>query len=79
MSASDRELFTKTMRDAAVEYGSIIQSEESGYYENMKKNGVTITEVDIAEFQKAIEPLYTNNDLKFSAGLKERLFKELGQ
>ena len=78
MSASDRELFTKIMREAALEYGEIIQKEEAGYYENMKKNGVTITDVDIAEFQKAIEPLYTNNDLGFSAGLKDRLFKELG-
>jgi len=77
MSPSDRELFTKIMREAAAEYGAIIQSEEAGYYENMKKNGVTITEVDISEFQKAIEPLYTNNDLGFSAGLKDRLFKEL--
>lgn len=79
MSPADRELFTKIMREAAAEYGAIIQSEEAGYYENMKKNGVTITDVDIGEFQKAIEPLYTNNDLGFSAGLKERLFKELAQ
>ena len=79
MSPSDRELFTKIMREAAAEYGEIIQSEEAGYYENMKKNGVTITDVDISEFQKAIEPLYTNNDLGFSDGLKERLFKELAQ
>ena len=78
MSPADRELFTKIMREAALEYGEIIQNEEAGYYENMKKNGVTITDVDIAEFQKAIEPLYTNNDLGFSAGLKDRLFKELG-
>ena len=74
----DREIFTKTMRDAAVEYGAIIESEESSFYDNMRKNGVTITDVDIGEFQKAIEPLYTNNDLGFSAGLKERLFSELG-
>ncbi|MCR5620726.1 MAG: TRAP transporter substrate-binding protein DctP [Treponema sp.] len=79
LSASDRELFTKTVREAAVEYGQIIQDEESGYYENMKKNGVTIRDVDINEFKKAIEPMYVNNDLGFSAGLKERLFKELGQ
>ena len=43
MSESDRELFTKIMREAALEYGEIIQNEEAGYYENMKKNGVTIT------------------------------------
>ncbi|MBQ7486314.1 MAG: TRAP transporter substrate-binding protein DctP, partial [Clostridia bacterium] len=78
MSAEDRELFTKTMRDAAAEYGAIIEKEEAGYYENMKKNGVKIVDVDINEFKQAIEPLYTNNDLGFSAGLKDRLFKELG-
>ena len=77
MSPADRELFTKIMRDAAVEYGEIIAGEEKGFYDNMRKNGVTITDVDIAEFQKAIEPLYTNNDLGFSAGLKDRLFSEL--
>ena len=77
MSPEDRELFTKTMREAAAEYGEIIQQEEAGYYDHMKQNGVTITEVDLGEFQKAIEPLYTNNDLGFSAGLKDRLFKEL--
>ncbi len=79
LSDADRELFTKTMREAAVEYGQIIQNEEVGYYDNMKKNGVKIVDVDIAEFQKAIEPLYTNNDLGFSAGLKDRLFKELAE
>ncbi len=77
MPEADRELFTKVMREAALEYGEIIRNEESGFYENMKKNGVTITEVDISEFQKAVDGLYTNNDLGFSAGLKDRLFKEL--
>ncbi|MCR4821293.1 MAG: TRAP transporter substrate-binding protein DctP [Treponema sp.] len=77
MSAEDRELFTKTMREAAVEYGAIIEKEEAGFYDNMKKNGVTITDVDLNEFKKAIEPLYVNNDLGFSAGLKDRLFNEL--
>jgi TRAP-type C4-dicarboxylate transport system substrate-binding protein len=79
LSPSDRELFVKTMREAALEYGEIIRNEEDGYYDNMKAHGVTITDVDIAEFQKAIEPLYTNNDLGFSAGLKDRLFKELSE
>ena len=79
LTPSDRELFVKTMRETALEYGEIIRSEESGYYDNMKAHGVKITDVDIGEFQKAIDPLYTNNDLGFSAGLKDRLFKELGQ
>ena len=79
MPAADREFFIKTMRETALEYGAIIASEEAGYYENMKKNGVLITEVSLDEFQKAINPLYVNNDLGFSAGLKERLFKELGK
>lgn len=77
LSPSDRDLFVKTMREAALEYGEIIRNEESSYYDNMKAHGVTITDVDILEFQKAIEPLYVNNDLGFSAGLKDRLFKEL--
>lgn len=79
LTPSDRELFVKTMRETALEYGEIIRNEESGYYDNMKAHGVKITDVDIGEFQKAIEPLYTNNDLGFSAGLKDRLFKELAE
>jgi len=77
MSKEDREFFTKTMRETALEYGAIIEKEESGFYQNMKKNGVKIVDVDISEFQKAIDPLYKNNDLGFSAGLKDRLFSEL--
>ena len=79
LSDADREFFVKTVREAALEYGEIIRSEEDSYYDNMKKNGVNIYDVDISEFQKAIEPLYTNNDLGFSAGLKDRLFKELAE
>lgn len=79
LSEADRALFTKTMRDAAVEFGDIIQEEENGYYEKMKENEVQISDVDINEFKAAIEPLYKNNDLGFSAGLKERLFRELAQ
>ncbi|MDR2176741.1 MAG: TRAP transporter substrate-binding protein DctP [Treponema sp.] len=78
MPEADRALFLKTMRETAQEYGKIIASEEDGYYQQMKDKGMTITEVNLQEFQDAIAPLYTNNDLKFSAGLKDRLFKELG-
>ncbi len=78
LSEEDRELFVKTIRECAVEYGKIIENDESGYYDNMKKNGVKITEVDINEFKNAIEPMYTSNALNFTPGLKERLFKELG-
>ncbi|MDR1074348.1 MAG: hypothetical protein LBL45_11890 [Treponema sp.] len=44
----------------------------------MRDKGVTVTEVSLPEFQSAINPLYTNNDLNFSSGLKDRLFRELG-
>jgi TRAP-type C4-dicarboxylate transport system substrate-binding protein len=44
----------------------------------MKDKGVTVTEVDLREFQNAIAPLYTNNDLKYSTGLKDKLFQQLG-
>jgi len=77
LSPADQAFFVKTMRDAAVEYGAIIQSEEEGFYNNMKKNGVTVREVNIDEFKKAIEPLYETNELGFSDGLKDRLFTQL--
>jgi TRAP-type C4-dicarboxylate transport system substrate-binding protein len=78
MPADDRAIFLKTVRDASKKYGDLVASEEDGFYQQMRDKGVTVTEVNIADFQKAIDPLYTNNDLGFSAGLKDRLFKELG-
>lgn len=78
MSEADREFFVKTMRETALEYGKIIQAEEDPLYEKMVANGVKITEVNMDEWMAAINPMYTNNDLKFTAGLKDRLFKELG-
>jgi TRAP-type C4-dicarboxylate transport system substrate-binding protein len=78
MPEADRELFLKTLRETAQKYSGIIAGEEEGYYDQMRAQGVTITEVSIPEFQSAIDPLYINNDLGFSAGLKDRLFRELG-
>jgi TRAP-type C4-dicarboxylate transport system substrate-binding protein len=78
MPEADRQFFLETIRNAAKKYGQIIASEESGNYQRMRDKGVTIIEVDIQEFQNAINPLYTNNDLNFTAGLKDRLFRELG-
>jgi TRAP-type transport system periplasmic protein len=78
MSAADRDFFLKTVRDTAQKYSGIIANEEAPYYQQMRDKGVTIVDVNIKEFQDAIAPLYTNNDLGFSAGLKDRLFRELG-
>ncbi|MDR2633774.1 MAG: TRAP transporter substrate-binding protein DctP, partial [Treponema sp.] len=78
MPEADRKFFLDTIRETAKKYGQIIASEEATYYQQMTDKGVTIAEVNLKEFQDAINPLYTNNDLGFSAGLKDRLFKELG-
>ncbi|MDR3356999.1 MAG: TRAP transporter substrate-binding protein DctP [Spirochaetaceae bacterium] len=78
MPEADRKLFLDTISKTAKKYGDIVASEEAGYYQQMKDKGVTITEVDLKEFEAAIAPLYTNNDLGLSPGLKDRLFKELG-
>jgi TRAP-type C4-dicarboxylate transport system substrate-binding protein len=78
MPEADRKVFLDTIRETARKYSEIIASEETTYYQQMRDRGVTITEVSLQEFQAAIDPLYTNNDLGFSAGLKERLFRELG-
>jgi TRAP-type C4-dicarboxylate transport system substrate-binding protein len=78
MSEADRKIFLDTIRETAQKYGQIVASEEDGFYQQMKDHGVNITEVDLRVFQAAIDPLYTNNDLGFSAGLKDRLFRELG-
>ena len=39
---------------------------------------MTVINVNQNEFETAIAPLYTNNDLKMSIGIKDRLFRELG-
>ncbi|MDR0723447.1 MAG: TRAP transporter substrate-binding protein DctP [Treponema sp.] len=75
---ADRKVFLDTIRETARKYSGIIAAEEDGYYQQMKDKGVTITEVDLQEFQNALAPLYSNNDLGFSPGLKDRLFRELG-
>ena len=78
MSAADRDFFLKTIRDTAQKYSGIIANEEGPYYQQMRDKGVNIVDVNIKEFQDAIAPLYTNNDLGFTPGLKDRLFRELG-
>lgn len=78
MPSDAKAFFLKTIRDKSLEYGAMAEKDEAGYYDQMKQRGVTITDVDLKEFQAAIAPLYANNDLKFSPGLKETLFKQLG-
>jgi TRAP-type C4-dicarboxylate transport system substrate-binding protein len=78
MPEADRKVFLDTIQETAKKYGDIVASEENSYYQQMKDKGVTITEVNIKEFENAIAPLYTNNDLGLSPGLKDRLFRELG-
>jgi TRAP-type C4-dicarboxylate transport system substrate-binding protein len=78
MPQADRDFFIKTVYDTAAKYSEIIAKEESSFFDNFKKNGGTVVEVNIAEFEKAVAPLYTNNDLSMSPGLKDQLFKELG-
>jgi TRAP-type C4-dicarboxylate transport system substrate-binding protein len=78
MPEADRKVFLETIQKTAQKYSGIVASEENGYYQQMRDKGVTITEVNIKEFEDAIAPLYTNNDLSLSPGLKDRLFRELG-
>ncbi|MDR2782993.1 MAG: TRAP transporter substrate-binding protein DctP [Treponema sp.] len=78
MPAEDKDLFINTIREIAQKYSEIIATEEAGFYQQMRSKGVTVAEVSLQEFQDAINPLYTNNDLGFSSGLKDRLFRELG-
>jgi TRAP-type C4-dicarboxylate transport system substrate-binding protein len=78
MPQGDREFFIKTVYDTAAKYSEIIANEEQGYYDGFKAKGITVTEVNLTEFQDAIAPLYTNNDLNMTPGIKDRLFRELG-
>jgi TRAP-type C4-dicarboxylate transport system substrate-binding protein len=78
MPAADRDLFLNTIRETAQKYSQIVAQEEDGFYQQMRDKGVVIAEVSIPEFQAAIDPLYANNDLGFTPGLKDRLFSELG-
>jgi TRAP-type C4-dicarboxylate transport system substrate-binding protein len=78
MPEADRKFFLDTIKETAKKYGDIVASEEATFYQQMRDKGVTITEVSLPVFQAAIDPLYANNDLGFSVGLKDRLFRELG-
>ncbi|MDR1363798.1 MAG: TRAP transporter substrate-binding protein DctP, partial [Spirochaetaceae bacterium] len=78
MPEADRNYFINTIQEASKKYGDIIASEEASYYDQMKEKGMTVTEVNIQEFENAVAPLYANNDLNLSPGLKDRLFSELG-
>jgi TRAP-type C4-dicarboxylate transport system substrate-binding protein len=78
MPEADRKFFIDTFKETAKKYNNIIASEEETYYKQMEDKKMTITRVNIEEFERAIAPLYTNNDLGFSPGLKDRLFQELG-
>jgi TRAP-type C4-dicarboxylate transport system substrate-binding protein len=81
MSDEERAFFLKTINDCAAKYSQIIADEEQGYYDSFVSNGAgktKINAVDIAEFQAAVAPLYTNNDLGMTAGLKDALFAQLG-
>ncbi|GHV83134.1 C4-dicarboxylate ABC transporter [Spirochaetia bacterium] len=78
MPAAEKKIFIDTVTATSAKYSAIIAGEEQGYYDNFTKNGGKINPVNITEFQNAVAPLYTNNDLKLSDGLKEELFKQLG-
>jgi TRAP-type C4-dicarboxylate transport system substrate-binding protein len=81
MSDEERAFFLQTIQDCAAKYSQIIAGEEQGYYDSFVSNGggkTQINNVDIAEFQAAVAPLYTNNDLGMTAGLKDTLFTQLG-
>ncbi|GMO68719.1 MAG: C4-dicarboxylate TRAP transporter substrate-binding protein [Treponemataceae bacterium] len=81
MTDEQRELFVKTIRESAAKWSAIIASEEQGlqddYTARIAGKGAVI-EVDISEFENAIAPLFTNNDLKFSDGLRDTLLQQLG-
>jgi len=78
MPITDRELFLRTVNDVVIKYSGIIASEEQGIYDGFRARGMTVTDVNISEFEAAIAPLYTNNDLGLSPGLKDTLFRQLG-
>jgi TRAP-type C4-dicarboxylate transport system substrate-binding protein len=78
MTEADRKFFLDTMQQTASKYSHIIASQEEMYYRQMEDEGVMITRPDLSAFQSAIAPLYANNDMGFTDGLKDRLFRELG-
>ncbi|MDR3123923.1 MAG: TRAP transporter substrate-binding protein DctP [Treponema sp.] len=78
MPQAEREFFVKTVSDTAAKYAAIIADQEAGYYDSFRAKGITVVDVNQKDFEAAIAPLYTNNDLKMSTGIKDRLFRELG-
>jgi TRAP-type C4-dicarboxylate transport system substrate-binding protein len=76
MAESDQALFLKTFQDVGAEYQEIVAGLEKSQQTDMAGKGMIINSIDIAPFEAAVQPLY--GELGFSAGLKDRLFRELG-
>jgi TRAP-type C4-dicarboxylate transport system substrate-binding protein len=74
----DRELILTVGKEEMANQTRVAMEEEDVYYQKMREKGVIISEVDMKEWMDAIAPLYTNNDLGFTPGLRDRLFRELG-
>jgi len=78
MSQEDREFFLTTMNEASTRWSAIIAAEEQGIFDTFRERGMTITTINMDEFHAAIGPLYVNNDLRLSPGLRDTLFSQLG-
>jgi TRAP-type C4-dicarboxylate transport system substrate-binding protein len=78
MSQEDRDFFLNTISEASVRWSNIIYEEEQGLFDGFRANGMTVISINIDEFQSAIAPLYTYNELGFSPGLRDTLFSQLG-
>jgi len=78
MSAEDREFFLRTMYEASIRWSNIIYQEEQQIFDTFRQRGMTITNVDIAEFQAAMAPMFRYNELGLTPGIRETLFAQLG-
>ena len=78
MTPANRDFFLKTVNDASTKWSRIIAEEEEGIINGFRTRGMTVTEVNLVQFQNAIAPLYSNNDLQLSPGLRDTLFRQLG-
>lgn len=76
MPKDTQDLFLKTFRDVCSEYQGKVAKIEQDNQAEMATKGMVINTIDTAAFSAAVQPLYS--ELGFSAGLKDRLFKELG-
>ncbi|MCD8352288.1 MAG: C4-dicarboxylate TRAP transporter substrate-binding protein [Planctomycetaceae bacterium] len=80
LSPEHQELLLKTAQEAGEYQNSLLEEFETNIIEEMKKEGVIVTEIDYPEFKAAVEAFYTYPEFSnWTPGLHENIKKILAE